>query len=273
MGKIARSQEVEMLHTMIKKWDIIIPELTGKEKRKAYVYLPNSYFKEPGRRYPVLYMFDGHNLFSDKEATYGKSWGLKDYLDFNDVDLIIAAVECNHSPDGGRLSEYSPYDFSDHTFGTIKGQGKTTMDWMVRRFKPLIDRRYRTIPNREHTFIAGSSMGGLMSLYALIRYNRTFSRAAALSPSLWVNPDKLEDLIRRSRLDVDTVLYMDYGQKEMESHLNMNQYFRRVTAQLQRRNVLLTTRIIPGGTHSEASWERQLPFVINTLLYEAEESQ
>ena len=255
---------------MVKRWNITIPELTGKERRKAYVYLPDSYFKEPQRPYPVLYMFDGHNLFSDEEATYGKSWGLRDYLDFTGTDLIIAAVECNHSPEGGRLSEYSPFDFSDGTFGDIKGRGKITMDWMVRRFKPLIDRKYRTIPNREHTFIAGSSMGGLMSLYALMRYNRTFSRAAALSPSLWVNVDKIENLIRRANLGPDTVLYMDYGQQELEGHPGMVQYYRRISSALLKRNVLLTSRIVPGGTHSEASWERQLPFFISTLLYDTE---
>lgn len=255
---------------MVKNWNITIPELTGKEKRKAYIYLPDSYFKEPQRRYPVLYMFDGHNLFSDEEATYGKSWGLSDYLDFTDTDLIIAAVECNHSPDGGRLSEYSPYNFTDSHFGTIKGQGKTTMDWMVRRFKPMIDRRYRTIPGREHTFIAGSSMGGLMSLYAVLRYNRTFSRAACLSPSLWVDIEKIDNLIRRVKLDPDTVIYMDYGQQELISHEGMQQHFRRAASALLRRNVLLTARIVPGGTHSEASWERQLPFFISTLLYEAD---
>lgn len=255
---------------MVKKWNITIPELTGKEKRKAYVYLPGSYFKDPHRRYPVLYMFDGHNLFSDQEATYGKSWGLSDYLDLTDTDLIVAAVECNHSPDGGRLSEYSPFSFDGGELGAIKGRGKITMDWMVQRFKPMIDRRYRTIPGREHTFIAGSSMGGLMSLYAVLRYNRTFSRAACLSPSLWVDMEKMDSLIRRAKLAPDTVIYMDYGQQELANHKGMEQYLRRAMSALMKRDVLLTSRIIPGGTHSEASWERQLPFFISTLLYEAE---
>ena len=61
---------------MVKKWQITIPELTGDITRNAYVYLPESYDREPERRYPVLYMFDGHNVFFDWDATYGKSWGM-----------------------------------------------------------------------------------------------------------------------------------------------------------------------------------------------------
>ena len=170
---------------MVTKWDITIPELTGSEKRSAYLYLPESYDKEPDRRYPVLYMFDGHNVFFDEDATYGKSWGLAEYLDYTDTQIIVAAVECNHSPDHGRLKEYSPFSFSDPSYGRIKGLGKKTMEWMVHTFKADIDKRFRTMPERESTYIAGSSMGGLMSLYAVMEYNQYFSRAAALSPSIW----------------------------------------------------------------------------------------
>ena len=60
---------------MVKKWNVTIPRLTGREKRRAYIYLPNSYRYHTERRYPVLYMFDGHNVFFDEDATYGKCWG------------------------------------------------------------------------------------------------------------------------------------------------------------------------------------------------------
>ena len=66
---------------MLDTWDITIPALTGEETRRAYVYVPDFYGKEPGLRLPVLYMFDGHNLFFDEEATYGKSWGLLRYME------------------------------------------------------------------------------------------------------------------------------------------------------------------------------------------------
>ena len=119
---------------MIEKWNLTIPELTGDTPRRAYVYVPDSFQEDETLRYPVLYMFDGHNVFFDKDATYGKSWGMKRYMDFTETQLIIAAVECNHSPDGGRLSEYSPFDFRAKGFGWINGRAQTTMDWMVNTF-------------------------------------------------------------------------------------------------------------------------------------------
>lgn len=252
---------------MIKTWKLTIPELTGSEERKAYLYLPDSYDWDQEKRYPVLYMFDGHNVFFDSDATYGKSWGMKEYLDRTGIQMIVAAVECNHSPDHGRVKEYSPFSFQDPQLGKITGLGKKTMDWMVLSFKKEIDQHYRTLPEREHTWIAGSSMGGLMSLYALIKYNPVFSRAAALSPSLWAGSDKIEDMIIRTRIGPDTVLYMDYGQEEIGNHQGMLKDFGRVASKLIEKGVLLDCRIVPGGTHCEASWERQIPFFMNTLLY------
>jgi hypothetical protein len=95
-----------------------------------------------------------------------------------------------------------------------------------------------------------------------------FSRGAALSPSVWFAPDKLNRLITYAQLAPDTVLYMDYGSREMPNHPDMRAQFRKVVARLLDRQVLLTCRIVPGGDHSEASWEKQIPFFMNTLLYE-----
>ncbi len=253
---------------MVKKWKITIPELTGIEQRNVYLYLPDSYEWDHEKRYPVLYMFDGHNVFFDQDATYGKSWGMKEYLDSTQDQIIVAAVECNHSPDHGRLREYSPFSFQDPQLGRITGLGKVTMDWMVHTLKPTIDQHYRTLPGREHTWIAGSSMGGLMSLYGLIQYNFVYSRAAALSPSLWTAADKIQDMITLARVEKDTVLYMDYGQEEFCNHPGMQKDFGIIAAKLMDKGILLTCRLVPGGTHCEASWERQLPFFMNTLLYE-----
>lgn len=256
--------------TMVEKWNITIPELTGEEERGVYIYLPDTYYNHPEQRYPVLYMFDGHNVFFDSDATYGKSWGMKEYMDYTGTQLIIAAVECNHSPDHGRLKEYSPYDFSDpdSRIGKIRGLGAITMDWWTTVFKREIDARYRTLPDREHTFIAGSSMGGLMSLYAVLKYNRYFSRAAALSPSLWVAPDRLNRLVRDASLQ-DTVIYLDYGELEFTRHEGMRLQFARFTSALISRGILTESRVVPGGKHCEASWERQIPFFMQALAYDA----
>lgn len=176
---------------MIDVWNITIPKLTGEENRKLYIYLPNSYNEKTDKYYPVLYMFDGQNVFFDSDATYGKSWGLKEYLEYTNTQIIVVAPACNQNPDNSRLKEYTPYPFKDKTFGNIKSLGKITMDWLVNELKPIIDNTFRTLADRNNTFIAGSSMGGLMSLYAVLEYNNIFSKAAALSPSIWTGSKKL----------------------------------------------------------------------------------
>ena len=234
--------------------------------RRTFVYLPDDW-QTSGKKYPVLYMFDGHNLFFDSTATYGTCWGLKEYCDAH-PNWIIAAPECNHEGNK-RLEEYCPYQ-SDW-FGGITGTGHEYMEWLTKEFKPMMDKRYPTLPGRANTAIGGSSMGGLMSLYALLQYNDTFSRAAALSPSIWVSPEKLSGLVGRAKLAPGTVLYMDYGSREMGNHEGMRSGFAEMCAKVMTRGIHLTSRIVPGGTHSEASWEKQLPFMFHTLMYEVEE--
>ncbi|MCD8021341.1 MAG: alpha/beta hydrolase [Clostridiales bacterium] len=252
---------------MVEKWKITIPELTGEEECGVYVYLPTMYETEPERYFAVLYMFDGHNVFFDSDATYGKCWGMKEYMDQTETSLIIAAIECNHSPNHGRLKEYTPFPFEMDEIGKIEARGQITMNWMVHTFKQEIDRRYRTLPEREHTYIAGSSMGGLMSLYALLKYSQYFSRAAALSPSLWVDPDGISHMIKHAVIPADTVLYMDYGEKELAQYKKFGHLFGKITAKLIKKGILLESRIVPGGNHCEASWERQIPFFMDALLY------
>jgi len=256
---------------MIAKWSITIPELTGKRhRRNAYIYVPQEFEENPDVRYPVLYMFDGHNVFFDEDATYGKSWGMAKFVEETQLPMIIAAVECNHSPNNGRLSEYSPFSFENPELGRIRGRGHTTMKWLVNTFKPYIDEHFPALPDREYTFIAGSSMGGLMSLYAVMAYNHVFSRAAALSPSIWFAPRQLDRMLYTSPIQPDTVVYMDYGSRELSFHDNMKRQFAKVTSILLDRGVMLESRIVPGGNHNEASWEQQIPFFMDTLLYGVE---
>lgn len=255
---------------MVKRFQITYPLADGtKELRNAYIYLPVGYHKEANKskRYPVLYMFDGHNVFFDSDATYGKSWGMKEYMDKTKTQMIIAAVECNHSPNNGRLSEYSPFTFNNPELGFIPGLGKSTMEWYVGVFKKMVDKNYRTLPDREHTFIAGSSMGGLMSVYALMEYNHVFSRAAALSPSLWASPAEVQNMLSTAQFEPDTILYIDYGSEEFGNHTNMCRSFGELAAFLMQRKLSLQCRIVPDGTHCEASWEKQIPFFMEALLY------
>lgn len=249
---------------MVKKWKVTIPMLSADKTRRVYLYLPESYNKEPERRYPVMYMFDGHNVFFDSDATYGKSWGMNKFLRRSRKQLIIVAVECNHEGNS-RLQEYSPVDFENDYLGKIKGKGKTYMQWLVNTLKPYIDSHYRTLPDRANTLIGGSSMGGLMSLYAVCAYNNVFQRAACLSPSIWVDHGKVMALLEKAKVLPDTCIYMDYGSKEMSNHLANMDALSAAANVLLKKQVNLTLRIVPGGEHCEASWERQIPIFMECL--------
>ena len=249
---------------MIKVTKIRIPELPTEKPRRLYVYLPRGYVRS-GQRYPVLYMFDGHNVFYDSHATYGKSWGMKEYLEKTGTPLILVAVECN--PEGfQRLSEYSPWSFhASRPVGDVEGRGKITMDWFTTVLKPEIDRTYRTLPDREHTMIAGSSMGGLMAVYAATAYNEVFSGAAALSPSLWVSPKGLAELIKARPLLDPTRIYLDMGTAEEESTAPLTGMFE-VAKRLSKAGAFVSADVIPGGMHREADWEKRIPAFLNYLI-------
>ena len=242
---------------MVIKWNITIPALSGSVPRRAYVWLPEDY-KTSGKRYPVLYMFDGHNVFFDEDATYGKSWGMAAYLTDHPKDLIVAAVECNYEGNQ-RLVEYTPMPRVTCDLGTYRGRGKETFQWLIGEFKPYIDKRFRTLPDRKNTLIAGSSMGGLMALYGVTAHNAVFQRGACLSPSLWVDPGKVLEFVARSRIRGGTNLYMDYGEKELRNHDASQLALTQTNQLLLAKGVNLTFRVVPGGEHCEASWEQQIP--------------
>ena len=248
---------------MIHTWKVKIPALSGDAQRLVYLYLPEGW-KTSGRRYPVLYMFDGHNVFFDTHATYGKSWGMGEYLDENKKQLIIVAVECNHEGDQ-RLSEYSPVDFVFPDAGKVTGRGKEYMDWLVGTLKPYIDANYPTLPDREHTSIAGSSMGGLMSLYAVCDYNHIFQKAACISPSFWVAKDKILDIVANSDIAADSSIYIDYGSLELPNHLGSSEALFSVARLLLTRRTRVALKIVPGGAHNESSWEKQIPHFMEYL--------
>lgn len=250
---------------MIKVSRISIPELPTEKPRRLYVYTPRGYDKCE-TRYPLVYMFDGHNVFYDSHATYGRSWGMKQYLEKTGQKVILAAIECN--PEGHRrLNEYSPFDFTGTGLGRMEGLGKATMDWITGKLKPMIDAEYRTLPDREHTMIAGSSMGGLMAIYAAVEYNAFFSRAAALSPSLWVSPKGLNDMIRRTGLASPTIVYMDLGTAEVGGDTREYRALFNTAKLLSLSGAAVAARIVPGAEHSEAYWEKRIPVFFDYLAF------
>lgn len=244
--------------------------------RPLHIYLPTNYF-DTDKSYPVMYFFDGHNLFSDAEATYGKSWGLKSFLDRWPKKLIIVGIECGHEKDE-RLSEYLPYPVNKDSwlFGH-KPEGAATMEWIIEDVKPFIDKKFKTMPFRECTAIGGSSMGGIMSLFALVRYNRYLSKAACLSSS--INPCLTELLkdIDSLALSPDTRAYLSWGSEEACGLLDRQhedtssvtfEDNKKVCEALTRKDVICRMYCQVGGGHSETSWEKLVPDFMNFLWLE-----
>lgn len=250
---------------MVEKKDIYIP--CFHDMRTLHIYLPNDY-RHNNKHYPVLYMFDGHNLFYDEDATFGKSWGLKQWLDIHKADIIVVGLECNHEGNR-RLEEFSPYDFMDSQVGFIHGQGKALMEWMSKDLKQWIDRAYRTKPQKAHTAIGGSSMGGLMALYAILHEAHIYSKAAVLSPFIHrLQQPLLSEIQHSSSLQAHRI-YISWGSDEFRNKQQLALYSQRLlelTRALLEKHACVYPNLVFKGNHSEASWEQELPVVLPWLF-------
>lgn len=255
---------------MIVKRDFLYTPV-GKNRR-LHIYLPNDY-EESKQRYPVMYFFDGHNLFYDEDATYGKSWGLKAFLDGWCKPMIIVGIECGHEGEE-RLSEYLPYPAERGYFSKFNGIGDATVRWILEEVKPMIDQEYRTYPFRECTGIAGSSMGGLMALFAAVHYNQCFSKAGCISSAIgFCMPALMKDLYQ-DLINPDTRIYLSWGTKEaygitdtekedIESYTY--QCNKKVAERIRKSNAQVKMRCQIGGSHCEADWEKLVPEFMDFL--------
>ncbi|MBR2761242.1 MAG: alpha/beta hydrolase [Solobacterium sp.] len=243
----------------------------NRSDRMLHIYLPDGY-EHSEERYPVMYFFDGHNLFSDEDATYGVSWGLKDFLDHWEKKIIIVGMECSHTGNE-RLSEYCPYN--RHFFGkTIDGKGKETFAWIVNEIKPMIDQNFRTWSHREATAIGGSSMGGIMSTYGVIRYNDVFSKAACVSTGMYWNLSQFRQDLNAVSLHPDTRVFMSWGEIESgkaayggnpEYDTREARSTRRFELELQQKGARTYLYFQREGRHCEADWAKQVPVFMDWL--------
>lgn len=262
---------------MIDTFTLPMRALGGRE-RTIRVLLPPLV---AGRRYPVLYMHDGQNLFRDEEATYGTCWRVAEALADLGMQLIVVGIDSN--PVGhGRLDELSPWvnDWIQRKLATyaidraVGGEGDGYLDFLVGELKPFIDQRYPTQPDRDSTFLAGSSMGGLASLYGACRHPEVFSRAACLSSAFWFAQQPLVDYLATARLP-DRV-YLDVGTAEGSRQNNEEERLAYINDTRQVAE-LLWARMPPGavkvvvdegGLHNEAAWSRRLPAALKWWLPE-----
>ncbi len=242
---------------MIEKFTVTITPFG--DDRRIHVHLPEGYY-DTDERYPVMYMFDGHNLYEDEEATYGKSWGLEEFLNAYDKPMIMVGMECSHEGNG-RLEEYCPYDilFWDQQ---LQGKGDIYMDWVVHELKPYIDKNYRTMPFRECTAVGGSSMGGLMAYYTVYKYNRWFSKAACLSPSIIMCREELFADFADSYISPDTRIYFSFGTNEIG---DPRPHLVPFVEDIERRQGYHYVDVIPEGHHNEATWETRNPIYMDFL--------
>ena len=246
----------------------------ANQMRTLHIYLPENY-DETDRQYPVMYFFDGHNLYFNEDATYGKSWGLKEFLDGWEKEMIVVGIECSHEG-RKRLDEYSPYDCDAGFLAGIRGTGEATMDWIVNELKPVIDRDYRTYYFREATGIAGSSMGGLMAVYAAGKYNRWFSKAGCISSAIGFCMNDLRRDFAQWEIDPDTHVYLSWGTEEAggarsnpaDDYLTQTAYNNAdIAQQFQKSGATVSLRCQRGGHHCEADWEKLVPDFMNFLWF------
>ncbi len=248
---------------MIKKQPIYITPF--KEERMLHIYVPDKIKKDIP--IAVMYMFDGHNLFYDDDATYHKSWGLKDYLDENKCNLYVVGIECNHVGNK-RLCEFSPYSFIDDIRGEVTGLGKDLLTWMVKELKPWFENQYNIQTTKENTYIAGSSMGGLMALYGGCKHYRTFGKAICISLFYLHVHKRLYNEIETMKSLNKNQFYLSWGQHEYDSQealaiaSEINLRFARL---LTSKNAQVYCHCYEDGGHNEASWEKEIPHFMKEL--------
>ncbi len=240
------------------------------KNRPLHIYVPDL---DEGERVPVMYFFDGHNLFLNEDATYGTAWGLSRFLDRWHKKMIIVGMECGHEGDE-RLNEYLPYPVHRGFLSRFEGIGDETMRWIVGEVKPFVDAELPVLPFRECTGIGGSSMGGLMALYGAVRYNSRFSKAACLSSAVGFCMPALTRDIRTCPISPDTRVTLSWGSREALGKKDegtadrTSPTFRRNRAlayALRDRGCAVRLHCQSGGEHCERDWGRQLSLVMNFL--------
>ena len=230
-------------------------------QRTIRVYLPPSY-QRGKRRYPVLYMHDGQNLFDDATSFIGE-WGVDESMDAlaksDGIEVIVVGID-----HGGekRISELSPWP--NPKYGVAKG--RQYMEFVVGTVKPFIDRTFRTRPGRMDNAIMGSSLGGMTSHYAIYRYPDVFGKAGILSPSYWFS-DEVYRYTAGRHLRTGSRIYLVAGDREGNDPATTVNDVKKMEALLRKDpRVTLFVAIRPGAQHNETFWKNEFPMAIRFLF-------
>jgi predicted alpha/beta superfamily hydrolase len=228
-----------------------MPQLN--RNRRIWVYLPPDYYTS-SREYPVLYMHDAQNLF-DQATSFGGEWevdeSLNDLFNQGDPGIIVIGIE---NGGGERINELTPW--ANSSYGG--GDGAAYVDFIVETLKPYVDNNYRTKSDQPNTGIMGSSLGGLISLYACIRHQDIFGKAGILSPSLWFTDD-IYDFVSSTGKQAQLKIALVAGEQESSTMVAELQamYNTLLSAGFSSDELLITTHA--DGEHSEWYWRREFP--------------
>ncbi|MDO6622430.1 glycoside hydrolase family 31 protein [Oceanihabitans sp. 1_MG-2023] len=245
-----------------------IPQLN--RKRRVWMYLPADY-KTSNESYPVVYMHDGQNLFDTKTSGYGE-WQVDEILDklFKD-NLKLIVVGIDHG-DSKRLDEYSPWTHPEYG----GGEGEAYVDFIVNTLKPYIDANFNTKKNKSNTAIFGSSMGGLISHYAALKYPEIFGKVGVYSPAFWFAP-QVNTFTKQHANISDTKMYFLAGGKE-GTNTSRTEISQTVTGMNSIISILkdngfpeknILSKVVPEGKHNEALWSTNFEESITWLFEDA----
>lgn len=219
------------------------------------IYLPASY-ENSEKSYPVVYMHDAQNLFDEKTAFAGE-WEIDESLDSLKQDVIIVGID--HGGDQ-RIDELTP--FPNEKYGG--GNGEAYVNYIVNNLKPYIDENFRSKPQREHTGIFGSSLGGLISFYAGIKHPETFGKVGVFSPSFWFS-ESIYDFTENAEITEAIKFYFLAGSAEDETLIpNINKMIRLLEVKVSEENILFNT--VEDGEHNEQLWREAFPKAILWLM-------
>lgn len=237
-----------------------MPQL--KTFRKIWIYLPAGY-TTTNKRYPVIYMQDAQNLFDEATAFSGE-WGVDETLDSlaasGGQELIVVGIE-----NGGneRLNEYAPWKNAQYG----GGKGEAFAAFLADTLKPFVDRHYRTKRQAKYTAVAGSSMGGLISLYTGLKYPEKFGYMGIFSPSIWFAKRDLMYFVNSNRNKLrHSRMYIVAGKNESAE---MQADIAELTNLLLQKGINpknIRTKIDAYGVHNEAYWRGEFPAAVTWFL-------
>jgi predicted alpha/beta superfamily hydrolase len=232
-----------------------------ENERSIYVWVPPSYDDGLERDYPVLYMQDGQNLFTD-DLAFGHEWQVDEQmmrLGSLGLEAIVVGI-----PNAGeqRAAEYSPFSDGEGN----PGRGDQYLQFLFDDIMPLIQRQFRITHAREGTGIMGSSLGALISLYAFFTHSERFGFVGAMSPALWFNDCALLKLIEQASFVVGRV-YLDMGTAEGDEHV---QHVHTLHQGLLKKGYRPGENLFyveeDHAAHDEEAWARRLRTALYFLL-------